>query len=154
MFRIRLTGSVFCCSTAEAPKIKVGLGETVITPQMNGVPMRGYAARNSTGVHDDLFARSLVIEKDDGTSAALITLALCNLSVQFMEQIRSGIAAKTSIPEENIIISCTHTHSGPHVGRAGEEYQTFLVDRAVASAVDAWNSRIPARIGLGSTRER
>ena len=140
------------CSTTKAPKIKVGVGEAVITPRMDDVPMRGYGARNSTGVHDDLYARSLVIESADGTSVVLMTLALCNLRVEYMEQIRSGVSEKTGIPEENIIISCTHTHSGPYVRRAGEEYQSFLIERSVASAADAWNNRVPARIGVGSTR--
>ncbi len=140
------------CSTTEAPKIKVGVGETVITPQMNDVPMRGYAARNSTGVHDDLYARTLVIEGADGTSTALMTLALCNLSVPFMERIRDGINEKTGIPADNIIMSFTHTHSGPAVEQASKEYQDFLVERATASAVDAWNSRIPGRIGVGATQ--
>ena len=139
------------CSTTEAPKIKVGLGEAVITPETDGVPMRGYAARNSTGVHDDLYARSLVIEGEDGTTAVFMTLALCNLSIRYYEQIREKINKQTNIPVENIIISMTHTHSGPFVRKASEDYQTFLVKRAVASAVDAWNNRIPGRIGFGST---
>jgi len=140
------------CSNVDAPTLKVGFGETVITPQMNDVPMRGYAARNSTGVHDDLYARTLVIEGGNGTSAVMMTIAVCNLSVRFMEQIRANINAETGIPVENIVISCTHTHSGPHVSRAGEEYQAFLVERATQSALDAWNSRIPGRIGVGSAK--
>jgi hypothetical protein len=139
------------CAGTEAPKIKVGLGEAVITPPMNDVPMRGYAARNSTGVHDDLYARSLVIEGEDGTSAVLMTLALCNLNAEFCGNIRAGITEKTGIPGEHIVISFTHTHSGPHVERAGEEYGAFLLERAVGCAVDAWNSRIPGRIGTGAT---
>lgn len=140
------------CSRQEAPKIKVGLGEAVITPQMDNVPMRGYAARNSTGVHDDLYARSLVIEGEDGTTAVFLTLALCNMNLQYYEQIRSEINQKTKIPVENIIISCTHTHSGPYVRSAPEEYRKYLVDRSVASVVDAWNNRIPGRIGFDSTQ--
>ncbi len=139
------------CSTTETPTLKVGLAETVITPPMNDVPMRGYAARNSTGVHDDLFARSIAIEDGDGTSSVLMTVAVCNMAVRFMERIREGISGATSVPVENIIVSCTHTHSGPHVSRAGEEFQDFFVERCVESGVNAWNSREPGRIGAGAT---
>ena len=143
--------NIFGCSTVEQPKIKVGLGEEIITPEMNDVPMRGYAARNSTGVHDDLYVRSLVVEGEDGTAAVMMTVAVCNMAVRFMERIRIDINKATGIPEENIIISCTHTHSGPHISRAGEEYQEFIIKRAVESAVSAWNSRVPGRIGSGAT---
>jgi hypothetical protein len=68
-----------------------------------------------------------------------------------MERIRAGINEAIGIPKENVIISCTHTHSGPHVARAGEEYQDFVIGRAVECAVSAWNTRVPSRIGAGTT---
>lgn len=141
------------CSSREAPKIKVGVGETIITPPV-GTPMRGYRREGvSTGVHDDLFARSLVIEGGDGTSVVMMTLALCNLSHTYMDKIRTGINEQTGIPVNNIIISSTHTHSGPLVSGASEEYQKLLVDNSINSAVVAWESRVPGRIGTGSTVE-
>lgn len=148
-------GIVLTCFTgcSEAPKIKVGVGETIITPPV-GTPMRGYRREGvSTGVHDDLFARSLVIEGEDGTSVVMMTLALCNLSITYMDKIRAGVNEQTGIPVNNIIISCTHTHSGPSVGGASDEYKKLLVDNSIKSAVDAWNSRVPGRIGTGSTVE-
>ena len=137
----------------EAPKIKVGVGETIITPPV-GTPMAGYRRKGvSTGVHDDLFARSLVVEGEDGTGIVLMTLDLVNLNVRYMEEIKGVISHETGIPEANIIISCTHTHSGPSIGGASEDYRRQLVDNCVASAVDAWNSRVPGRIGTGDTVE-
>ena len=51
-----------------SPGVKVGLGETVITPKEN-VQMAGFArSQVSTGVHDDLHAMSLVMEDGDGYS--------------------------------------------------------------------------------------
>ncbi|MFC1528958.1 neutral/alkaline non-lysosomal ceramidase N-terminal domain-containing protein, partial [Candidatus Latescibacterota bacterium] len=141
------------CSTQDAPKIKVGMGETVITPPV-GTPMRGYLRADvSKGIHDDLHARSLVIEGEDGTAVALMTLALCNLSYTYTDQIRERVNELTGIPEENIIISSTHTHSGPMVSQASEEYQALLVKRSADSAVEAWNSRVPGRIGTGTSVE-
>jgi len=138
---------------AEEPKMKVGFGEKVITPPV-GTPMAGYRrAGVSTGVHDDLYARSMAVEGEDGTAVVLMTLGIINLGEKFMDRIREEVNKETGIPVKNIVISCTHTHSGPSVGGAGEEYQKFLVENSAASAVEAWNNRVPARIGVGSTVE-
>ncbi len=150
--------------TNPAPVIKVGVGETVITPR-EPVKMRGFArAQVSTGVHDDLHARSLVVEDKKGNAAVLMTVALCGLTVDYQEKIRAGITKATRIPPENIVVSCTHTHSGPNVGSshdtvnkeevdatmASAEYRSFLIDQCVASAVRAWETRVPGRIGIAA----
>ncbi|MBT4484522.1 MAG: hypothetical protein HOC71_12690, partial [Candidatus Latescibacteria bacterium] len=134
------------------PLHKIGLGETVITPDKNTM-MYGFArSQISTGVHDDLHARSIVIESDDGTSVVMMTLSICTLEREYVERIRSVINERTGIPETNILISCNHTHAGPSVEKAGEQYREFLVENAALSAVEAWNSRVPARIGIGSVK--
>jgi len=148
-----LMTAVFALSCGETPTIKVGVGETVITPPI-GTPMAGYARPDvSKGVHDDLHARSLVIEDSKGKAVVLMTLSIVNISKGLFDRIRSEVSEATGIPGDNIVISCTHTHSGPNIPAAGEEYQKLLVDNSVMSAVDAWNSRVPGRIGTGSTVE-
>jgi len=159
---------ITACSSkiVEKSGVKVGLGETVITPEEN-VRMRGFArSQVSTGVHDDLHARSLLVEDAKGSTVVLMAVSLCSMSEDYSKLIRAGITEKTGIPENNIIISCTHTHSGPNVGSsrdtynkeqvdrsvASPTYRTFLVDQCVASAVEAWENRIPGRIGIASTR--
>jgi hypothetical protein len=152
---------------AEAPpSLKVGVGETVITPSQP-TRMRGFArSQVSTGVHDDLYARSLFVEDGNGDKAVLMTVALVGLSEDYLKQIREGITAKTGIPGGNILVSCTHTHSGPNVGSSHDtvnkeevdssvaslEYRKFLVDQCVASAVKAWESRVHGKIGIASTK--
>jgi len=143
----------FALSCGEAPTIKVGVGETVITPPI-GTPMAGYARPEvSKGVHDDLHARSLVIEDSRSKAVVMMTLSVINIREELFERIRAEVSEATGIPGDNILVSCTHTHSGPNVSAAGEEYQKLLVDNSVRSAVDAWNSRVPGRIGTGSTIE-
>ncbi len=137
----------------EKPLVKVGMAEKVITPKP-GMPMAGYRrAAVSTGAHDDLWARSLVIEDKNGTGIVLMTLGLVNLNESYMDQIREGVNKATSIPVSNIVISCTHTHSGPAVGGPDDEYTKSLIENCIASAVEAWNNRIPGRVGFGSTVE-
>ena len=131
--------------------IKVGLGETVITPNEN-LLLRGFArSQVATGVHDDLYARSLLIEDKNGTVVVIMTLSLVYLEREMMERIRNGIETETGIPGTNILISCTHTHAGPYVEKAPDSYRDFLVERSVKSAVEAWENREPGRIGIEST---
>ncbi|MFC1607570.1 neutral/alkaline non-lysosomal ceramidase N-terminal domain-containing protein [Candidatus Latescibacterota bacterium] len=142
------------CATGpklDKPLINIGLGETVITPEEN-LKMRGFArSQVATGTHDELHARTLIVEDGNGKSIALMTLAIIGISVDTAEQIRSGITSQTGIPAENIAISCTHTHAGPSM-RGSEKYQVLLVERSIESAVQAWNNREPGRIGIASTQ--
>ena len=101
-------------------------------------------------MHDDLYARSLVIEAADKTSVVMMTLGIINFGFEHQEKIRAKISAETGIPPDNILISCTHTHSGPDVGGAGPSYVDLVINRAAKSAVDAWRGRIPGRVGTGS----
>lgn len=137
----------------EPPALKVGVGQTVITPDPSlSQPMRGYDRGGATaeGTHDDLHARTLVVEAENGTSIAMMTLALVNLEEEKMDQIRRGVEERTGIPFENIAISTTHTHSGPVVGDTDSEYGRFFIEQSIESAVQAWEDRVPGRIGTGS----
>lgn len=148
LFALLLTASAVPASGA----IKVGVGETIITPPV-GMAMAGYARKGvSDGVHDDLHARSLVVEGDNGESTVLMTLAIIGISrSSYFDQIREGISKATGIPTQNIVISCTHTHSGPAIGGPDDPYTKTLIERSIESAVTAWKNRVPGRIGTGAT---
>lgn len=132
--------------------IKVGLGETVITPP-NGTIMEGYARKDtSKGVHDDLYARSLLVEGDDGTTVILMTLSLLESNQKHVAAIREGITRETGIPGQNVMVSATHTHSGPSFRNyVNPEYEKLLVERCIESGVQAWKNRTPGKIGIDST---
>lgn len=148
-----LAFSMLVIGLSVSAKIKVGVGQTITTPQNPvGKAMAGYdrGTFTSTGVHDDLHARSIVIEGDDGNSAAMITIAIVNMSEAIMDSIRSGVSKSTGIPFKNILISATHTHSGPTMGNISGEYAQFFIKRSIESAVKAWKSRVFGKIGTGS----
>ncbi len=138
------------CRRGEDSGVWIGLGETIITPPA-GTPLAGYARKSvSTGTHDDLHARSLFVQGTNEEAAVLMSLAIINLNDELAGRIRGIIVEKTGIPEDRIIISCTHTHSGPEYERADPQYLDFLVERSAESAVNAWRSRFRGRIGVGS----
>ena len=150
--KVRLFSTILIIATViqVSAKIKVGVAETVITPPNPvGFAMAGYdrGTNTSTGVHDDLYARALVVESEDGTSSAMITVAVVNMSEIVMDQIRSGVNKETGIPFKNVIISSTHTHSGPVMGNLEDAYVKFFISRAVQSAGNAWKSRVSGKIG-------
>ncbi len=117
--------------------VKVGVGETIITPPV-GYPLYGYVREKvSDGVHDDLHARSLVIEGDNGVAAVLMTLSICDIPRPHFDRIREGVSRKTGIPAGNIVISCTHTHSGPEIERQSDDFPQKLIDSSFANAQKA-----------------
>jgi len=136
---------------AAEPRWMVGLAETKITPPL-GTRMAGFSARQgpSGGVHDDLFVKTLLVSRGE-TSIALVTCDLIGLDKAVVQEIRSQAAAQTGIPAGNILISATHTHSGPVVGK---DYRGFLIKSAVETIGQAWRSRRPRRIGAGTASHR
>lgn len=76
--------------------------------------MTGFAARikPTTGVHDPIFAHALLL--DDGkTRLAIVACDLIGFTPAAIADMRHRIAKKCAIPSVNILIACTHTHSGP-----------------------------------------
>lgn len=93
--------------------IKVGASKVDITPSFN-VPLGGYLGRTSpsTGVHDPLYARSLVIDNGEKT-VVMISLDLLAVDKIMTEEIREDIEEIAEIDKENIMVAATHTHAGP-----------------------------------------
>jgi hypothetical protein len=71
-----------------------------------------YFERASEGVHDDLHAKALVLEKD-GIRAALVSLDLISTTQELVAEARREIERSTGIPGRNCMISATHAHTGP-----------------------------------------
>jgi hypothetical protein len=101
-----------------ADGLQVGVAVVDITPEKpTKVEMEGYAdLRKSTGVHDSLTARCLII--NDGESiVAFISLDLLGVFKFNLEDIKWKIAKGTGLKERNIFFHSIHTHSGPEMLR-------------------------------------
>jgi hypothetical protein len=87
-----------------------GFAKLEITP-IGDCSLLGYAEREAgnAGVHDPLFARAVVFG-----DAALVSLDLCILLPEFAGELRGVIAEELGIPATRVLLSCTHTHSGPY----------------------------------------
>lgn len=127
------------------PDLLVGFGERVITPPM-GIDLSGYGYyldRKAETVLDDLKVRVLFVRQET-ESIALISCDLLGVTVEFSDDVRKKIAAKHAMPIQNILLACTHTHSGPAVqplrglGEIDTKYREWVVNeivKAVESAV-------------------
>jgi len=96
----------------EMSKIKIGCGQSVISPGL-GVLMAGYfEERKSTGIHDDLFARAMIFHDGDNVAGLLCCDLIC-IHKDEIAKIRQIISEKTNMEGKNFLICGTHTHTGP-----------------------------------------
>ena len=93
--------------------MNVALFEQAITPEV-GEPAAGYGVNDVTvRIHDELKLSILLL--DDGESkGAVLGYDLLGLDEPFVKKIRQDVSSMLGCPEANVILSCTHTHSGPH----------------------------------------
>jgi neutral ceramidase len=138
--------------------MKAGSAKVDITPD-GPVWMQGMIrAHKSDGVHDHLYAHALVLS--DGSmkeSYAVVSLDLCELVRADGMAAREEIENRTGIPVHNIVITATHTHSGPAtVGSLSpkeSEYIKQLQGRIVESVEQAIKNLRPALVGVGCGKE-
>ena len=133
--------------------MKVGFSVVDMTPE-TGIYLTGYGMpeRLATGVHSPLTATAMFLQ-DGEKSAVVIGLDWCFVDWKITQDIRRVIFEKTGIPEQNILLSCTHTHSAPHttymrtLGRTavdpeykGVEYVKNSIPAIVEAVVKSKNS--------------
>jgi hypothetical protein len=146
---------------ARSGELRVGAASATITPPV-GIPMAGYySERGALGVHDDLHARAIVIEAG-GRAAALVVLDLITTPRDVVEAARREIERTTRIRGGDVMISATHTHTGPVLDRnsafggKSEMVRGYLagLPARIAEAVRLAEARLaPAHVLSASGRE-
>lgn len=93
--------------------IKAAMTRADITPPF-GLELAGYPhyPRNNTGFHDPLYAACMYLNNGE-QEVAIVTLDLLFFSKKHVAATRRLAKEKCGIKEQNIMISCSHTHSGP-----------------------------------------
>lgn len=104
-----------------AQTVRAGLAEIDITPPV-GYRLAGYfEERLSTGVHDPLHAKAIVLAQGD-EKIALVFCDLVGLSLRVTDRARALASARTRIPIAHILIAATHSHTGPLFDDVREKY--------------------------------
>jgi len=149
-----------------ANSLRVGMAEVDITPPV-GFPMAGYYhERLADGAIDPLKAKAIVF-RDGQTEAALVVCDLIGIATDLSRAIRKQASEKTGIPEQNIVISATHSHTAPDymkelylkLGNAPQdpvrgEYIEKLISGPVDAIAKAHAGAQPVKLASGSAIQK
>jgi len=102
-------------------------------------------------IRDPLFVRAIVIGGDEAC-AVLAGADLGGLTEQVARQAIADVSAVTGCPQENIILSATHTHSAAGSARLRAGPGAGLGDAIVKAVTMAKAAMKPATIGYGTTQ--
>jgi hypothetical protein len=159
---------VHVACAGEAGSLQAGIAKADITPDPKMLNWTASAPQPYGSVHDPLFARALVLS-DGQAKLAIIVWDLLDARDFAVARIRAAINRGTGIPEDHIIISATHNHSGPksemgtdralqreertsryvEQGPAYREWVDGLVGTCVDLVQKAGGSLQPATLSLG-----
>ena len=144
-----------------ASVVKVDITPDPDTPHW----LAGYFARQSTGVHDRLYHR-IVVMHDGEKPFVLVSTDVVGFSPVVYDEFAEQLEKETGVGREQLWWTVTHTHSAPEVGPPGlgssflgeqryqhewdREYQRFLRDSLSAGIREALADLIPARLAVGS----
>lgn len=137
--------------------MKTGFSKLCINPPY-GAPIIGYYEERFTkGILDDLFARAVAF--DDGEKkAVVIALDICLLAQKYYDAMKDAICNACDIDRDAIFINCSHTHTGPLIGKdlsgklgSSEAYDNFLItsvrDAAIYAIADLKETKIETAQG-------
>jgi hypothetical protein len=104
--------ALLVAATLSAADFQLGRAAVKITPPP-GIPMAGYyVTRLAEGTHDELHAKAVVFELR-GAKAAIVTCDLIHLPADLVAEARRIIESQSGILASNVMISATHSHTGP-----------------------------------------
>jgi len=86
-------------------------------------------------IRDDLEANALWIESD-GAGLLFITCDLAGLEMDYSRGLLPDVAEAAGVPRDNILIGCSHTHSGPSV--MGPTHPDKAIDDAYLERLRTW----------------
>lgn len=147
--------------------LRAGFAKVDITPTVP-TPMAGYyQGRLSTETHDPLWCRATVLE-EGSTRVAIVALDLITTTRWLTTDARERIASKTSVPGEHVLISATHSHTGPvmydpanaryqllgNANPATEKYMAELPDKIAVCISEAVKNLGNVRVHAGVGEER
>ncbi len=128
-------------------ELRVGVGTVNISPPA-GTPMAGYYyARGSQDVLDDLYAKAAVLD-DGSTKVALVVCDLITLPRNTVLEARRLIEQQTGIPGGHVMLSATHTHTGPALARDSARDD---LDKGSSDPARTYTTELPKKIAQAVT---
>jgi neutral ceramidase len=172
MFALRFVGSILLLLATTAfvnatEAWRAGAAKVVITPQ-TPMWMAGYASRTrpADSKIGELYAKAVVLEDADQRRAVLVTLDLVGIDRDLALSVRKRIAEKHKLDLAQVMVSTSHTHSGPVVAKnlrpmhymilnkeqqeQVDQYAKWLEDSIVNLVDDATAKLAPCKLSYGS----
>ena len=94
------------------PGLKGSMAQMNITPPVGGRLAGHFYEIFSTGIHDSLWAKAMVLQQGD-EKFAFVFCDLIGLTQNISTSARKLASGKTGIPVKNILIAAAHSHTGP-----------------------------------------
>ena len=127
--------------------LKVGYSRKNITPA-EPTPLAGYgntSARMSQGWYSQIYATCIAFTDDQDQTMLLYTTDMIRAQSFLMEDTAKAISEATGVPETNIQIAATHTHSAPDPSNRAEpsilRFNAMFTEKMVEAAQEALADR-------------
>ncbi|RLD34106.1 MAG: hypothetical protein DRI73_04435 [Bacteroidetes bacterium] len=148
-----------------AGDLEIGASSVKITPPL-GIPMAGYYHdRGAEKIHDDLYAKAIVIE-NDGVKVAIVSCDIIKVTSGIVAEVRNLVQKSIGINPDYVMIGATHSHTGPVISdknnkdkmrgkssKIQDEYLSKLPGLIAESIIKANSALMPAKISLGLGQE-
>ncbi len=138
---------------ADKPTLRAGAAAVDITPTQFPMNMPGgFSANMAEGAHDSFHSRALVLDNGE-TTLAMVVVDNLGAGPDVLNEAKALAAAKTGMSVDKMLISSTHTHSGPSLNTRSEAaaaYYKKFVEGVAGSIVQAHAALKPAAIGAAA----
>ena len=108
-------------------------------------------------VHTPLYASAWAMDAG-GVRTVWVSADIILFEEQAARKIQAAVSERTGVPPDNVLVSATHTHTGPNTGNisvfhpvAEQHYLQTIYERVVEACVAAFNKMEPARMGFNKT---
>src|SRR5439155_21531279 len=131
--------------------------EVDITPPLLPIEKPGWIVKILADRVDDLIFAKIVVIESGGTRIGFVALDVLSIRWPEVDLIRA-IGAALGIPNANLMVAATHTHTGPAISSPGlarrdEKYVDFMIARVGEGLQRAIEQLKPAMIAVGSSVE-
>lgn len=149
-----LVACPYSVNAADKPALRAGAAAVDITPTQFPMNMPGgFSANMAEKAHDPFHSRALVLD-DGNTQVALVVVDNLGAGPDVLNEAKALASEKTGIPRDKMLISSTHTHSGPSLNTRSEvsaAYYRRFVEGVAASIAQAHAALKPAALGAGAS---
>ena len=133
-------------------KLYAGAARENITPEIGGYMVGYNPERRSTDVADDLALTAVALSQGD-SKVLLVGLDLCLIDDDDCDRIRALVGNAAGLDPRNVILNCSHTHSGPTTcgGYHMRDYfENDVIPKCIAAGKSAVAALRPVTMGVAA----